>query len=132
MPKTPSDLAVYVAGRIRELREHYDSGRGLSQQALGKAVGTTANTISRWETATYKPSIEDLEQLSRFFGVKLSAFFPAEPESEGDERLGALLRAAKQLEAADLEELQRYAEFRKARRLYSGSRPRRGRKSKPK
>jgi len=37
---------------------------------------TTANTISRWETATYKPSISDLERLARFFGVPVSDFFP--------------------------------------------------------
>jgi hypothetical protein len=32
-------------------------------------VGTTANTISRCETATYKPAISDLEKLARYFGV---------------------------------------------------------------
>ena len=34
---------------------------------------TTANTISRWETATYKPSISDLERLAQFFGVPITS-----------------------------------------------------------
>ena len=37
---------------------------------------TTANTVSRWETATYKPSISDLERLAKFFGVPVTIFFP--------------------------------------------------------
>ena len=61
------DLSKHIAIRIRDLREGF-GGEGISQEALAKRVGTTANTISRWETSTYKPSIADLEKLSRFGG----------------------------------------------------------------
>ncbi len=121
-------LVEYVGMRIRDLRNDYASGAGISQDALAKELGTTGNTISRWETGTYKPTLEDLDRLARFFGASILSFFPPE-ESQSNERLTNLLRAAKQLNDADLDELQRYAEFRRARSLYAGaSRPAAGRK----
>jgi transcriptional regulator with XRE-family HTH domain len=96
------------------LRVEYASGSGISQEELAKAVGTTANTISRWETGVYKPSIEDLERVARHLGVSITTFFPGEAVA-ADEPINALLRAANGLESSDLEELRRYAEFRKMR-----------------
>jgi transcriptional regulator with XRE-family HTH domain len=121
------ELSEYIAMRIRDLRENF-GGERLSQEALASELGTTANTISRWETGTYKPSVEDLERLSRFFNVSILTFFPQEAEPV-NEQVSALLRAAKQLGPDDIEELQKYAEFRKARSLYAkGEKPRPGRK----
>ncbi len=92
-------------------------------------MNTTANTISRWETATYRPTIEDLERLARFFGKSILDFFPAEEiRTERGERIDALLRTAKQLDDEDVEELRRYAEFRRARQVYTKRPP--GRKPK--
>ncbi len=123
-------LVEYISERIRELRTSYGGGVGLSQEALAKAVGTAANTISRWETATYRPTIEDLERLARFFNVSILEFFPPE-EAPANEQIKALLRAAKQLSPEDLEELSKYAEFRKARSLHKqGDKPKPGRKRK--
>jgi transcriptional regulator with XRE-family HTH domain len=124
------NLFEYVGQRIRTLRQDYGDGQGLSQEALAKALGVATNTISRWETATYRPSLEDLDQLSRFFGVSILEFFPPE-EAPANEQVAALLRAAQQLKPEDLEELRRYAEFRRARSMYGGqARPRAGRKRK--
>ena len=69
------DIYEQVGKQIRELRTAL-RGRGISQEELAQAVKTTANTISRWETATYKPSISDLEMLAQFFGVPITIFFP--------------------------------------------------------
>ena len=109
-------LTQHVGGRIRELRQSF-AGRGISQEELAKEMKTTANTISRWETGTYKPSLEDLEGLSRFFAVSVLDFFP-EKGRPADTRVNALLRAAQKLPEKDLEELRRYAEFRLARSFY--------------
>ena len=50
-------------------------------------------------------------------------------DDDEDENLKALLRTARQLHPADLEELRKYAEFRRARGIYQGkTRPRAGRK----
>jgi transcriptional regulator with XRE-family HTH domain len=124
------DLHDHIAAKIKDLRVNYNSGEGLSQESLAKHVKVSTNTISRWETGTYRPSTKDLERLSRFFGVPISAFFPSEMVGEEeDENLKALLRAARQLHPADLEELRKYAEFRKARSIYQGkTRPKAGRK----
>jgi transcriptional regulator with XRE-family HTH domain len=124
------NLFEYVGQRIRDLRLSYGSGQGLSQEALAKSLGVAPNTISRWETATYRPSLEDLDKLARFFGVSILTFFPPE-EAPANDQIAALLRAAQQLKPEDLEELRRYAEFRRARSLYDGQeRPQVGRKRK--
>ncbi|MGI9066932.1 MAG: helix-turn-helix transcriptional regulator [Pyrinomonadaceae bacterium] len=123
------DLLEYVARQIKELRDHYNSGEGLSQEALAAALKVAPNTISRWETATYRPGLEDLEKLARFFGVSIMQFFPPESVKQENDNLVALLRTARQLHPADLEELRKYAEFRRARSIYKGnSRPKAGRK----
>lgn len=124
------DLLDYISVRIKDLRVSYNSGEGLSQELLATHLKVAANTISRWETGTYRPSVKDLEKISRFFGVSMISFFPSElVNDDEDENLKALLRTARQLHPADLEELKKYAEFRRARGIYQGkTRPQPGRK----
>jgi len=124
------DLLDHVAVRIKDLRVSYNSGEGLSQESLAAHLKVAPNTISRWETGMYRPSLKDVERLARFFGVSVMSFLPDELVGEDDsENLKALLRTARQLHPADLEELRKYAEFRRARGIYQGkTRPRPGRK----
>ena len=124
------DLLDHIAARIKDLRVNYNNGEGLSQESLATHLKVAANTISRWETGMYRPGVKDLEKLSRFFGVSIISFFPSELVGEDeDEELKALLRTARQLHPADLEELRKYAEFRRAREIYQGkTRPQPGRK----
>jgi len=104
------DIYEQIGKQIRELRTTLRR-RGISQEELARAVKTTANTISRWETATYKPSISDLERLAQFFGVPITIFFP-QPHPKA--RTNALLTATAELNDDDLEEVMLYAQFRKA------------------
>jgi transcriptional regulator with XRE-family HTH domain len=124
------DLLDHVAAKIRDLRVSYNSGEGLSQESLAAHLKVAPNTISRWETGTYRPGLKDLERISRFFGVSMTTFLPEEMiDADGDENLKALLRTARQLHPADLEELRKYAEFRRVRGIYQGkNRPQPGRK----
>jgi transcriptional regulator with XRE-family HTH domain len=124
------DLLDHVAAKLRDLRVSYNNGEGLSQESLATQLKVAPNTISRWETGTYRPSLKDLERISRFFGVSIMSFLPDEMVgADEDENLKALLRTARQLHPADLEELRKYAEFRKARGIYQGkTRPKPGRK----
>ncbi len=115
---TQTDMREYVAGRIRELRQAYGK-KGLSQEQLAQLVGVSTNTISRWETGTYEPTLNDLELLARKLGVRILDFFPkSERETPRDQTVDALLRAASELDQSDIDELRRYAEFRKARNIY--------------
>jgi transcriptional regulator with XRE-family HTH domain len=106
------DIYQHIGNQIRELRTTL-RGKGISQADLAEAVKTTANTVSRWETATYKPSIADLQKLARVFGVPITSFFP-QPESRS--QTNTLLTATVDLDEEDLEELTLYALFRGARR----------------
>jgi transcriptional regulator with XRE-family HTH domain len=122
-------LTEHVGQRIREFRTGYGGGAGISQQALAAALKVASNTVSRWETGTYRPTIDDLENLARFFGKSIMDFFPKEEvHTERDEKIDALLRTAKQLNDEDVEELRRYAEYRRARQVYTKRPP--GRKAK--
>lgn len=105
-----SDIYKIIGQKIRELRTTH-KGKGISQDDLAEEMQTTANTISRWETATYKPSVMDLERLARFFGVPISVFFP----QAATPRINALLSATGDLDEDDFDEVTRYAQFRKAR-----------------
>jgi transcriptional regulator with XRE-family HTH domain len=110
------DIYDQVGKKIRELRTTLN-GKGISQEELAHAVKTTANTVSRWETAIYKPSIADLETLARFFSVPLAVFFPeAKPKS----KVSALISATADLDDRDLDEVTLYAQFRKTRARRSG------------
>ena len=124
------DLLDHIAVKIRDLRVNYNGGEGLSQESLAIHLKVAPNTISRWETGMYRPSVQDLERIARFFGVSMTVFMPSEMiDEEEDENLKALLRTARQLHPADLEELQKYAEFRRARGIFQGkTRPKPGRK----
>ena len=122
-------LIELIGQRIREFRTSYGSGAGISQDALAKALHVASNTVSRWETGTYKPTIEDLDRLARFFGKSIMEFFPKEDvRNKRDEKIDALLRTAKQLNDDDVEELRRFAEFRRAQHVYVKRTP--GRKAK--
>ena len=121
-----ADLYVYIGKKIRELRNHHQ-GKGVDQETVANAVGTKANTVSRWESATYKPSLRDLEKLSRYFGVSISTFFP----DMQDSRLQALMSATGDLRDDEFEDLLEYARFRRARQILkdaSKQKPRRSNK----
>ena len=112
----------FIAQKISELRRGF-GGKGLTQEELAPKMGTTANTISRWESGVYRPSVEDLHKLAKVFGVSISVFFP---DMQISERQHALMSATGDLTDRDMNELIEYAKFRKARTILANAkRPRR-------
>ena len=106
-----AELYEYIAEKIKTLRMR----KGWSQQVLAEKMKEPSNTISRWETATYRPSAEDLEKLASLFGESITVFFPGmERESAVPQ---ALLSATRGLKPAELEAVIQYAEFTRARSL---------------
>lgn len=39
---------------------------------MGEKLGVTNKTVSRWETGTYVPPVEILEELSRLYGLTIN------------------------------------------------------------
>jgi len=105
------DIYEYIGSQIRRLREE----ARLSQEALATQIGVSTNTVSRWETATYKLSLKDLQKLADLFEVRLSSLLP--PEENQQPRHKALMSATGDLPEEDIQELIEYAEFRRARHL---------------
>ena len=105
------EIYKYIGERIRQLR---DEAR-ISQEALARALNVSTNTISRWETATYKAGVEDLQKVAAFFQVRLTSLFP--PDETQNISQQHLLSATGDLPEEDINELIQYAEFRRARRL---------------
>ena len=101
-----------IGQKIRQLRQQYPGGP-LSQEALANKLEIAPNTVSRWETGTYKVTPEDLDKLARLFKVSISVFFPNLQVDEA--RTAALTSATGGLNQKDFEEVVRYAEFRRAR-----------------
>lgn len=60
-----------ITNRVRELRE----GRGMSQAALGEAIGVTRQTVIAIEQGRYSPSLESAFRIARLFGVGVEDAF---------------------------------------------------------
>jgi transcriptional regulator with XRE-family HTH domain len=107
------DIYEPIAKKITALRTDF-GGKGLTQEELAAMLKTTANTISRWESQVYRPSVEDLHKMAKVFGVSISTFFP---QMDISEKHHALMSATGELSSKDLEDLIEYAKFRKARTI---------------
>lgn len=118
-----TDLYDHIGQKIRELRK----GRGMSQEGLAADLDVPANTLSRWETGTYKPTAKDLDAIARLFKVSITEFFPG-MQSQAT-RVAALTSATGGLDDSDFEEIIKYAEYRKALRTMSAHK---GKRTRPK
>lgn len=108
-----SKLLDHIANKIRELRVAAE----MTQADLASKVGVTQNTLSRWENGEYKPKIDELEKLARAFQKPIRVFFPPDPDIDASNAARrALLSATGDLPPEDIEELQRYADFVRARK----------------
>ena len=102
----PNEIYEHIGQKLQEIRGQH----GMTQEDLAKKINVSPNTVSRWETATYKINIEDLERLSRLFGIPIWSFLPSGIQAPTEQRQ-ALLSATGDLSEDDLKELQRYDEF---------------------
>jgi putative transcriptional regulator len=64
----------HMENRVRELRER----AGLSQNALGAAVGVSRQTINSIERGRYLPSLPLAFALARFFDTLVEEVFDAD------------------------------------------------------
>ena len=54
--------------RIAEARE----ARGWSQERLAQAIGTTQQTVQRWESGQVDPQVSKIEAISKALGITVS------------------------------------------------------------
>ena len=72
--------------------------RGMTQEQLAQQLGTTGKTISRWETGTYLPPVEMLQQLSCLYGLTINELLqgerilPEEQSARADETIARVMR----------------------------------------
>lgn len=73
---------MFIGQRLKALRK----GKGLSQQALGDALGITKVSICGYENGTRIPSLETFVMLADYFGVTTDYFLGREVSviHEGD------------------------------------------------
>jgi transcriptional regulator with XRE-family HTH domain len=63
-----------IGEKITKLRK--DSRPGwMSQGDLAKKMKVTPNTVSRWETGTYRIQIHQLQKVANIFKVNINDFF---------------------------------------------------------
>ena len=61
-------LGVISMLRIGEARE----ARGWTQEQLAQAIGTTQQTIQRWESGQTDPQVSKVEAISKTLGITMS------------------------------------------------------------
>lgn len=59
-----------IPGKLRELRR----SRGLTIPQLARQVGVSEITVRTWLSGKYNPNAENVEHLSRVFGLPASEF----------------------------------------------------------
>ncbi|MBN1520605.1 MAG: helix-turn-helix transcriptional regulator [Spirochaetales bacterium] len=67
-----------MTNRVREFRKE----RGLTQQELADAVGTTRQTVISVETGKYKPSVELALKMARALTARVEDLFLLEADHE--------------------------------------------------
>ncbi len=78
MPKQTTDVDRLVGLRITALRK----ARGLSQTALGTAVGVTFQQVQKYEKGQNRVGAGRLREIARLLEVPVSAFFEENEEAE--------------------------------------------------
>ncbi len=73
---------VKIGKFLAELRREKD----MTQEQLGRKIGVTNKTISRWENGNYMPDVEMLLQLSDIFQVSVNELLSGERISDGNFR----------------------------------------------
>ncbi|KQP61208.1 XRE family transcriptional regulator [Methylobacterium sp. Leaf399] len=86
MPKQTTDVDRLVGLRITALRK----ARGLSQTALGTAVGVTFQQVQKYEKGQNRVGAGRLREIARLLEVPVTAFFEDEEGGSQNDAFGFL------------------------------------------
>ncbi|MCY1703747.1 helix-turn-helix domain-containing protein [Deinococcus sp. SL84] len=95
----PSELYSLIGHRISEARE----SKGWTQEQLGRLIGETGLTISRWENAARRPKVDDVVKLAKALGRDVLFF--TEKNLTSDYTQEAIFRSIGELSERDKEEV---------------------------
>jgi transcriptional regulator with XRE-family HTH domain len=109
-------LYEQIARRLKAERED----RNLSQHELADKLGVAANTVSRWETGTYKPKLDDLDKIATVLNLDITQLIP-QNRTNATSSINRLVEIASMLRPEDIEEVERFAEFRRVQTLNASS-----------
>lgn len=66
------DVNKYIGEKIKRFR----TSKNLTQQEVGEYLGTTSQTVSRYENGILQTNQDVLFKLADFFNVSINDFFP--------------------------------------------------------
>lgn len=92
------ELKKYVGNKIREIREK----RGFTMDELADRLGTTKQTVSRYELGDRQANQDILFKLSDIFNVSIDFFFPPK-ENTTNELERALKMTTRNFKAEEIE-----------------------------
>lgn len=71
-------MQIKLGEQMRELRRR----NGITQEDLARALGVTAQAVSRWEKGVCYPDMELVPSLANYFGVSIDGLFGYQGERE--------------------------------------------------
>jgi len=89
---------VTIGQRVAQKRKE----QGLSQEALGEALGVSRQSVYKWESDNALPEIDKLIAMSRLFGVTVGWLLGVEEPSQAEEQTAAPPQSEPELTEAQL------------------------------
>ena len=93
---------MQFGSKIKALRNK----RGITQEALAKAMGVTPQTVSKWENDVTMPDVALLPELSVFFGITIDELFSLDAKKQMERLENRIYEAGliSETEATQMEE----------------------------
>ena len=88
-------MQIKLGEQMRELRRR----NGITQEDLARALGVTAQAVSRWEKGVCYPDMELIPSLANYFGVTIDDVFGCAGEREA--RINSIIAEANELGKSD-------------------------------
>ena len=97
-------MQVNIGEKIKELRKR----DGRKQEDLAKALGVTAQAVSRWEAGTCYPDVSLIPSVANYFHVSIDALFGYQNDREGKINEYAREALRRMIEGSDVTEIIQY------------------------
>ena len=102
-----------LSERLKEAREY----RGLSQEEVARHLGVPRSAISLIESGSRRVSAPEFSRLAKLYQISMESLAGQEQETSEPESVRLVARAAAKLSATDRDEVLRFAQFLRSRKL---------------